>query len=148
MTRKRKALTRLRDARSRLRDLEAARTAEAAQVFDQREQALATAHKDLVSAVVSACDQMARARGVSDLEDAHHDVVAARGEVGNARQAVIAAEKLRRQAADRLGQRARELRTTERTLDQVASAERRERDRREQILVDDLVGARVTRREQ
>jgi hypothetical protein len=74
-------------------------------------------------------------------------VVVARGEVGNARQAVVAADKLRRQAADRLGQRERELRTTERTLDQVASAERRERDRREQMAVDDLVGARVTRRE-
>jgi len=147
MTRKRKALVMLRDARTRLRDLEAARTAQAAQTCDQRERALATAHKDLVSAVVSACDQLARARGVSDLEDAHHDVVAARDEVGDARQAVVAAEKLRRQAADLLGKRERELRTTERALDHVASAERRESDRSEQKLVDDLVGARVARRE-
>ncbi|HWM88583.1 MAG TPA: flagellar FliJ family protein [Kofleriaceae bacterium] len=147
MTQKKKALTRLRDARGKLRDLEAARTAQAAATCDQRERQLAGASRDLVSAVQQACDQMARARGIADLESVHDDLNAARGTVENARQSVQAAEASRRAAAQVLGQRERELRTTERALDIVSTAERRDGDRREQRMVDDLVGARVSRRE-
>jgi hypothetical protein len=147
MNEKRKALSRLRDARGRLRDIEAARTAQAAARCDQEERGLAAAGRDLASAVVAACDKLAGARGVGDLEAAWLDVGTARQAVTEARVQVTAAEELRRAAADRLGQRERELRTTERALEHVAAADRREGDRREQRMVDDLVGGRELRRE-
>lgn len=145
MTRKRKALTRLRDARGRLRDIEAARTAQAAARREQEERGLIAANRDLVSAVVNACERMARARAIGELEAAHEEVGTARDNVEFARRQVMAAEASRRAAADQLGRRERELRTTERALDRVTSAERRELDRREQLMVDDLVGARLAR---
>lgn len=142
MTQKRRALVRLRDARGRLRDIEAARTSQAAAHQSAQEQELATANRDLVSAVVAACERMARARGIADLEAAHQDVEMARDQVSDAQGSVIAATEARRKAAEILAQRERELRTTERVLDRLATAERRESDRREQRMVDDLVGAR------
>ena len=142
MTQKQKALVRLRDARGRLRDIEAARTSQAAARQVAQEQELATANRDLVSAVVAACERMARARGVGDLEAAHQDVEMARDQVADAHDGVVAASEARRKAAENLAQRERELRTTERVLDRLATAERRESDRREQRMVDDLVGAR------
>jgi hypothetical protein len=145
MTRKRKALTRLRDARGRLRDIEAARTAQAAARREQEERGLAVANRDLVSAVVRACDQLARARAIGEVEAVHDELGAHRGDVELARRRVLAAEATRRAAADQLGRRERELRTTERALDMATSAERRELDRREQLMVDDLVGARLSR---
>ena len=145
MTQKRKSLLRLRDARGRIRDVEAARTAQAAAVCEQVERRLATASHDLVSAVQKACDQLARARGVSELEAVHEDVGAARDHVAEARRQALVAQKSRRTAGEVLGRRERELRTTERALDMVVDAERRDGDRHEQRMVDDLVGAKFAR---
>jgi hypothetical protein len=147
MTQRRKALTRLRDARGLLRDVEAARTAQAAARCDERERQLAGAHRDLASAVEYACDQLAGARRVAELEAAHEHVGSAREQVSEARRQVVSAAESRRAAAELLRQRERELRSTERALEMATSDERRDGDRREQRLVDDLVAARVTRRE-
>jgi hypothetical protein len=147
MTQKRRSLVKLRDARSRLRDMEAARTAQAAAHCDAQEHVLAVANRDLVSAVQRACDELARARQVSDVENAHLHVGAARDFVTDAAQSVMAATESRRAAASILNQRERELRGTERALEVVTSAERREVERREQVMVDDLVGARMARRD-
>jgi hypothetical protein len=142
MTKKRRALVRLRDARGRLRDIEAARTNQAAAHQNVQEQGLATASRDLVSAVVRACERLGRARHVGDLEAAHADVGLAREDVAEAHVSVLAATEARRRAAEILRQRSRELRTTERVLDRVSSAERLDSDRREQRFVDDLVSSR------
>ncbi|HKE15373.1 MAG TPA: hypothetical protein VKB80_10930 [Kofleriaceae bacterium] len=147
MTHKRKALTRLRDARTRLRDLEAARTAQAAARCEEERRGLAAAGHDLASAVQHACEQMAAARAVAELESAGDQVNAARGAVVDARQAVDAAAESQRAAAQLLSRRERDLRSTERALDVVSSAERRAGDRREQVQIDDLVGARAARRD-
>jgi hypothetical protein len=147
MTQKRKALIRLREARGRLRDLEAARASQAAAHCENTEQELVSANRDLVTAVVRACDQLAGARAVADLEAAHEEVGSARDQVAEAHQQVMAAVEQRRVAAEQLSRRERELRTTERVLDTVTSAERREGDRREQRMVDDLVGARIAQRD-
>ena len=147
MTHKRKSLVKLRDARSRLRDLEAARTAQAAAHCEAQEQVLAGVSRDLVSAVQRACDQLARARQISEVEAAHLHVNAARDMVTDARQNVLVAAESRRAASELLNQRERELRGTERALEVVTSAERREVERREQIMVNDLIGSRMTRRD-
>ncbi len=147
MTQKRKSLVKLRDARSRLRDLEAARAAQAAAHCDAQEQVLAVANRDLVSAVQRACDELALARQVSEVEAAHLHVDAARDLVTDARQGVKAAAESRRAASEMLNQRERELRGTERALEVVTSAEKREVERREQLMVDDLVGTRMSRRD-
>jgi hypothetical protein len=146
MTQKRKALVRLRDGRTRLRDVEAARTAQAAARCQLEERGLASASRDLTSAVQRACEQLWQARAVVDLEVVRDDVDAARDVVMDARQAVDVAAQSRRAAGALLSQRERELRTTERALELVTSDERRAGDRREQIMVDDLVGARRARR--
>lgn len=145
MTQKRKALSRLRDARGRLRDLEAARTAVAAAKLDEKERGLTAANHDLVTALVDACDRLARARAVGDLEAAHEGIGHARDGVLAARKQVAIAAEARRAAAALLSKRERELRTTERVLDRVTTAERREGDRREQLMLDDLTGARSLR---
>jgi hypothetical protein len=145
MTQKRKSLIRLRDARGRLRDLEAARTAMASMHLDEQERQLVTANRDLVTAVQRACDQLAEARAVTELEEAHQELGSARDQVAEARQQVIAAAESRHAAAEHLGKRERELRITERVLDGVTTAERRDGDRSEQRMVDDLVGARLAR---
>lgn len=145
MTHKRKALSRLRDARGRLRDLEAARAAVAAARLDEKERSLRAADHDLVTALVEACDRLASARAVGDLEAAHEGVDHARGGVLAARKQVAVAAEARRAAAAQLSKRERELRTTERVLDRVTTAERREGDRREQRMLDDLTGARPLR---
>ncbi len=147
MTQKRRSLVKLRDARSRLRDMEAARTAQASAHCEAQEQVLAVANRDLVTAVQRACDQLAQARQVTELETAHLHVESARDLVTDARQNVLTAAESRRAAAELLNQRERELRGTERALEVVTSAERREVERREQIMVDDLVGTRMSRRD-
>ena len=147
MMHKRKALTRLRDARTRLRDVEAARTAQAAARCEEERRGLVAAGHDLTSAVQQACEQLARARAVAELESAGDQVITARDAVVDARQAVDAAADSQRAATQLLRRRERDLRSTERALDVVSSAERRAGDRREQIMVDDLVGARAARRD-
>ncbi len=81
------------------------------------------------------------------MEAAHLHVNAARDMVTDARQNVLVAAESRRAASELLNQRERELRGTERALEVVTSAERREVERREQIMVDDLIGSRMTRRD-
>ncbi len=147
MTHKRKSLVKLRDARTRLRDQEAARPAQAAAHCEAQDQVLAGVSRVLVSAVQRACDQLARARQISEVEAAHLDVDSARDMVTDARQNVLAAAESRRAASELLNRRERELRGTERALEVVTSAERREVERREQIMVDDLIGSRMTRRD-
>jgi len=145
MTEKRKALVRLRDARGRLRDLEAARAAQAATRCEEQDRLLGAASRDLVSAVQRACDQLAHASRVIELESVHLDVDAARDQVADARQGVVAAAESRRAATQVLSQRERELRGTERALEVATAVERREADRREQLMVDDLIGSRAAR---
>ena len=145
MTHKRKALSRLRDARGRLRDLEAARTAVASARLDEKERGLHAANHDLVTAPVEAWARLPSARAVGDLEAAHEGVGHARDGVLAARKQVAVAAEARRAAAAQLSKRERELRTTERALDRVTSAEKREGDRREQLMLDDLTGARSIR---
>ncbi|HTE55977.1 MAG TPA: hypothetical protein VK698_34225 [Kofleriaceae bacterium] len=148
MTHKRKALSRLRDARGRLRDLDAARAAEAGMRLNEKERGLVAADRDMVSAVVRACDRLAHARHVNDLESAHEDLDSARGDVTEARQQMVVAAAHRQAATAQLRKRERDLRMTERVLERVTTAARREGDRYEQRMVDDLIGSRVARGDQ
>jgi flagellar biosynthesis chaperone FliJ len=142
MTIKPRVVKALKNARTRLRDAAAAEHSTAAAHSDRSARALEGEHETLEAALDAACDTLATARTVHELDQVAAATSEFRMSLADAMQRHTDAAAATQTAADRLRERARQLRTAERLLEIVEKRRDRRESRAEQHSNDDMASRR------
>lgn len=144
MTRhKRRLLERVRERRERKRDAAAVIVAEANVQRRQMLERLDHAVEELNSTMDRADRRLATAANVRDLMRCMNEVSFAREQVHSAEGAGAAAQTRLDEASHALRQRARELKSVEKLLEMLQQQRRRDEQRNEQALADELAARKV-----
>ena len=138
MTMKIRVVRALRDVRTRLRDAAAAAPAHAAVLRDRSAQELQAESDQLETALDGAAGELAAARTVHDLARVADETGAYQISVADATKRHELALAESETTADRLRERARQLRTAERLVERVDYRRARRESRAEQRRADDL----------
>jgi hypothetical protein len=142
VTAKPRTIRLLKDVRTRLRDAAAAAHANAAALRDQRAAELQESEDTLETVLDEAAISLSRARNIFDVEQVDEDTGVHRLEVLEAANRHAVASAASNASADRLRERARQLRTAERLVELVDDHYARVEARNEQRHTDDLAARR------
>jgi len=142
MTIKPRVARALKDARTRLRDAAAAAHSTAAADSDRSAREVEGEHETLQTALDTACHALAEARTVHDLDRVADTTGEYRLSLADAMQRHADASAVTATAADRLRERARQLRTAERLVERIDEFRARREARAEQVRSDDMAARR------
>jgi len=142
MTIKPRVVKALKNARTRLRDAAAAEHSTASAESDRSARELEGEHETLEAALDAACDTLATARTVHELDQVAAATSEYRMSLADAMQRHADAAAATQTTADRLRERARQLRTAERLLEIVEKRRDRRESRAEQHSNDDMASRR------
>jgi flagellar biosynthesis chaperone FliJ len=142
MTIKPRVVRALKDARTRLRDAAAAAHSNASAESQRSARAVAGEHESLETALDAAIATLADARTVHDLDRVADATVEYRLLLADAIERHTVAEAATATAADRLRERARQLRTAEKLVELVDQRRAQSEARAEQRHTDDLIARR------